>query len=276
MLPHITQYMKTQLTNRSPGINTHYIWVGDFNCYHPLWDKPRNNHLFTKANLELAQPLLNLLGRFNMKMALPPLIPTLCAHSTGNHMRVNSVFCDKILYEVITICNTDEESRPIKSDHFPIVTQSNFLMVKSINRPRYNFRDTKWTDFNKTLSNNFNDLPPPSTITSIAAFDNRLNKINGAVQDMINKHVKISMPCPYSKRWWSKDLAEWKKVTHQLGTSSKCQRQNPGHHVHEAYHIMQNQYAEGMHRAKADYRVEWLEGEYSQILTRKNNAITCG
>ena len=116
-----------------------------------------------------------------MKMALLQLIPTLCAHSTGNHMRVDNVFCDKILYEAITICNTDEESRPIKSDHFPIVTQIDFLTVKSINRPRYNFRDTKWTDFNKTLSNNLNDLLLPSTITSIAAFDNRLHKINEAV-----------------------------------------------------------------------------------------------
>ena len=65
-----------------------------------------------------------------MKMALLPLIPTLCAHSTGNHMRVDNIFCDEILYEAITICNTDEESRPIKSDHFPIVTQIDFLTVK--------------------------------------------------------------------------------------------------------------------------------------------------
>ena len=208
MLLHIAQYMKTQLTNKSPGVNAHYIWVGNFNCHHHLWDEPRNNHLFTKNNLELAQPLLNLLGRFNMKIVPPPLIPTFCAHSTGNHMRNDNIFCDKILYKAITICNTDEESRPIKSDHFPIVTQIDFLTVKSINRPRYNFRDTEWTDFNKTLSNNLNDLPPPSTITSIATFNNRLNKINEAVQDMIDKHVKISMPCPYSKRWWLKDLAK--------------------------------------------------------------------
>ena len=134
-LPHIAQYMKTQLINRSPGINTHFIWVSDFNCHHPLWDKPRNNHLFTKANLEFAQLLLNLLGRFNMKMALPQLIPTLCAHSTANHMRVDNIFCDKILYEARTIRNTDEESRPIKSDHFPIVTQIDFLTVKALTDP---------------------------------------------------------------------------------------------------------------------------------------------
>ena len=191
--------MKTQLTNRSPGVNAHFIWVSDFNRHHPLWDKPRNNHLFMKANLELAQPLLNLLGRFNMKMALPPLIPTLCAHSTGNHTRVDNIFCDEILYEVITICNIDEESRPIKSDHFPIVTQIDFLTVKSINRPRYNFRDTEWTDFNKTLSNNLNDLPPPSTITSIAAFNNRLEKLTKQCKTRSTNMSKSQCHAPTQK-----------------------------------------------------------------------------
>ena len=195
-----------------------------------------------------------------MKMALPPLIPTICAHNMSNHLRVNNVFCNEILYEAINICNTDEESKPISSDHFPIITQIDFLMVKSLNRPRYNFRDTKWTKFSKALSDNLNNLLPPSTITSIATFDNRLRKFNKAVQDMIDKHVKFLKPYPYSRRWWSKDLAEQKKVTCQLGSSLKCQRQNPGHHVHEAYFIMQNQYKEVMHKAKADYWVEWPEG----------------
>ena len=64
---------------------------------------------------------------------------------------------------------------------------------------------------------------------------------------------------PLLKWWWSKDLAEQKKATHQLGASLKGQRQNPGH-VHEAYCVMRNQYTEAMRKAKVDYWVEWLEG----------------
>ncbi|KAJ7347815.1 hypothetical protein DFH08DRAFT_936603 [Mycena albidolilacea] len=48
-----------------------YIWAGDFNRHHPLWDKLCNQHLFTSKNLDLAQPLLDLLARYGMAMALP-------------------------------------------------------------------------------------------------------------------------------------------------------------------------------------------------------------
>ena len=36
------------------------IWVGDFNRHHPMWDELRNDHLFTSANLDAAETLLEL------------------------------------------------------------------------------------------------------------------------------------------------------------------------------------------------------------------------
>ena len=38
------------------------IWLGDFNRHHPLWDEERNAHMFTKAALEAAQPLINMIS----------------------------------------------------------------------------------------------------------------------------------------------------------------------------------------------------------------------
>ena len=34
------------------------IWVGNFNWHHPLWDEPRNLHLFTPRNLDAAESLI--------------------------------------------------------------------------------------------------------------------------------------------------------------------------------------------------------------------------
>ncbi|KAF8237143.1 hypothetical protein L208DRAFT_1518974 [Tricholoma matsutake] len=82
--------------------------MGDFNQHHPLWDKARNTHLFTRENLDLTQPLLNMLGRHNMKMVLPPYIPTLCSHSTSNHTQVNNLFCTEGLMDA---CNTEDATR---------------------------------------------------------------------------------------------------------------------------------------------------------------------
>ena len=68
-LTHLSNYMRNRDNHLQAEGPIHSIWMGDFNRHHPLWDEARNAHLFTRGNLELAQPLLNMLGRHNMKMA---------------------------------------------------------------------------------------------------------------------------------------------------------------------------------------------------------------
>lgn len=41
-------------TARRGGNQGGMIWLGDFNWHHPLWDEPRNAHLFKCTNLEAA------------------------------------------------------------------------------------------------------------------------------------------------------------------------------------------------------------------------------
>ena len=61
-LKHISAYMQDRDRQQHIANPLHTIWMGDFNQHHLLWDKPRNMHLFTWENLDLMQPLLNLLG----------------------------------------------------------------------------------------------------------------------------------------------------------------------------------------------------------------------
>lgn len=63
------------------------LWLGDFNRHHPMWDEERNRHLFTTANLDRAQKLLDLISEYDMRMALPKDIPTLEAMATKNETR---------------------------------------------------------------------------------------------------------------------------------------------------------------------------------------------
>jgi hypothetical protein len=92
-----------------------YIWAGDFNRHHPLWDELRNQHLFTTENLAYAQPLLDLLARHRMAMALPRDIPTLRAFRTKNHTRLDNVFCSTSLLPLYITCTTDPEQMPPKT-----------------------------------------------------------------------------------------------------------------------------------------------------------------
>jgi hypothetical protein len=47
------------------------IWAGDLNVHHPLWEDPINHHLFTAANLNRAQELMNLVDDHGMEIVLP-------------------------------------------------------------------------------------------------------------------------------------------------------------------------------------------------------------
>lgn len=76
-LTHVSNFMRDRDNQTQAGTPVKTLWLGDFNRHHPLWDEAQNAHVFTHANLDLAQPLLNMLGRQNMKMALPPFTLTL-------------------------------------------------------------------------------------------------------------------------------------------------------------------------------------------------------
>ena len=259
-LTHLSAYMRNRDHQRYTVGPLNTIWLGDFNRHHPLWDEERNAHLFTRDNLELTQLLLNMLGRHNMKMTLPAFMPTLKSHSTGNHTRVDNVFCSEGLVDNIVKCTTDDAARPVKTDHYPIVTQLNIQTTRTTSKARPNFRLADWPELISTLKTNLANLPPPTEIADTQSFDNVLKALNHAIQDAVKKHVPISRPCPYSKRWWSTDLASEKKKTQQLGGRAKYQRTNPNHPIHEEYRRQRNRYSEKIRQAKAEHWVEWLEG----------------
>ena len=217
-------------------------------------------HLFTQNNLDLTQPLLNMLGRHNMKMALPPFIPTLRSRSTGNHTRVDNIFCTEDLIDAIIKCDMDDANHPVKTDHYLIITQLNIFAPKQAWKPRCNFRMTDWTEFVETLKENLTNIPPPVEINNIEEFDSRLKSLNEAVQNTVEKHVKLTKPSPYSKRWWTTELTKAKRKTCQLARKARQYRHNEHHPIHEEYRQQRNLYAELLRTTKMEHWAEWLEG----------------
>jgi endonuclease/exonuclease/phosphatase family metal-dependent hydrolase len=113
-----------------------YIWGGDFNCHHPMWDEIRNHHLFTRASMELVQPLLNMIAGFDMRMVLPEGIPTLKASVSGNYTRVDNVFCSAPLLCSFVLCDTVLGLRPANSDHMPVIYELSIEPVRVVHVPR--------------------------------------------------------------------------------------------------------------------------------------------
>jgi hypothetical protein len=273
-LTHVSNFMRDRENQLQAAAPIHTIWLGDFNRHHPLWDEERNAHLFTRGNLELTQPLLNMLGRHNMKMALPPFTPTLCAHNSGNFTRVDNVFCTESIMDAIIKCDTDEATRPVKTDHFPIITQIDIHAPKATWTPRRNFRLADWPELIKTLNENLANIPVPTEIHDINTFNQKLEALNGAIQSAIEKHVKLTTPSPYSKRWWSSELAKEKKLMQQLGKQSKYHREHEHHPAHERYRKQRNKYSESIQKAKAEHWAEWLENINQTSIWQASRLIT--
>ena len=63
---HATAHASRKLVTEDArlGKESLFTWLGDFNRHHPLWDEERNHHLFTPANTQRAQTLLNRLAEF--------------------------------------------------------------------------------------------------------------------------------------------------------------------------------------------------------------------
>jgi hypothetical protein len=91
---------------------------------------------------------------------------------------------------------------------------------------------------------------------------------------MIEKHVKLMTPSPYSKRWWTKELVSEKKKMQQLGGRSRYHPQNAQHPVHDEYQCQPNHYLEMIWEAKAEHWVEWLEGLNETSIWEASRLVT--
>ena len=111
-----------------------------------------------------------------MKMTLLAFMPTLKSHSTGNYTRVDNVFCNEGLINSIIKCTMDDASRPVKTDHYPIITQLDIIAPKATSKPRPNFRLADWPELLTTLKSNLENLMPPTELVDTQSFDKTLSK----------------------------------------------------------------------------------------------------
>jgi len=84
----------------------HLLWLGDFNCHHPLWDQHWSSHLLMWANLDRAQEVIDVMANYNFQMILPGGAPTLQALSTGNLTQTNNIFVSQELTSMVSECRT--------------------------------------------------------------------------------------------------------------------------------------------------------------------------
>jgi ribonuclease HI len=237
------------------------IWLGDFNRHSPMWDEARNSQLFTRPALREAQRLIDLAATWNMHMALRPGVNTLESTSSKNYTRPDNVWVSDSLRENIIKCDVLPAERPICTDHLPIITILDISLSRSSPPPRHNWRKIVWEDLTKDLKTELDKLPTPHVLRSTDEFKTSLKDFEDTLSRVIDKHVPLTKPSPYQKRWWSPALKKKRTEVRKLARKVyKLTRQhdfdNP---LHEQHRLLRNEYSQMIRDAKTEHWIDWLE-----------------
>ena len=162
------------------------VWLRDLNCHYPLWESDTNQHLDFLPNM--IQPLLDLLGMYDMDLALPPGIPIYetCA---GNWTHSNNVWISHLGVNLVTSCDTTPQIHPPNADHLPIIMTIDLSIPQTEKPPMCDFCGIDFNNFNKALKTNlagFSPPPsPPSRISTKADFESVVFLLTSSIQQTI-------------------------------------------------------------------------------------------
>ena len=82
------------------------------------------------------------------------------------------------------------------------------------------FRDTDYEELNARLKERLSQESPARHIRSKEEFHGKVNKLVETIQSVIAEKVPVKKPCPFSKRWWSKDLTKLQNIKYQLSNEA--------------------------------------------------------
>ncbi|RPD56721.1 hypothetical protein L227DRAFT_462903, partial [Lentinus tigrinus ALCF2SS1-6] len=175
-------------------------------------------------------------------MALPPSLPTLRASRTKNLTRPDNVFCSEELLDRISLCTVKMAYQGPTSDHFPIITHLEVPLAKAREEVRRNFRVVDWEEFRRTLGQELENVQLAELVDSPQVFDDNLSKLMAAINVAIEAHVPRTSITPYTKPWFTSELAEARRKMHDLAHEAKRFKADPQHAAHRAYKKARNQY----------------------------------
>ena len=264
------------LSNKYPDAyipnDTHVIVCGDFNRHHSWWECEENDHL-TSAE-PLIRPLLNLIDQFDLRMTLPPNIPTLQAFSTGNWTRPDNVWCTSHTTNLFTKCITDPGTRAPNTDHMPIHSELDLRIQRNAPKPHRNFRATDWEKFNEHLTTSLAAAPEPKRIRTPEEFREALDAINLALKAAVEKEVPLHNQVPHTKRWWNRELNAARKSKRRLANEAHKWRGLPDHHAHADHKRATKSYAKLIEDSKRAHWEAWLLDAAERDLWTANKYMT--
>jgi ribonuclease HI len=155
-------------------------------------------------------------------------------------------------------CQAPLHGRLPNADHLPIHTNLDFNLLYSDSEPRPNFRATNWEDLNAMLATELlaAGLTPETEILTTDDYDRFYHLLTTTIQKCIAEHVPKPKISPYSKRWWTRELTDMKRMVNK---ASRKHFKYPTPENRTQLHSLSAQYTKMMDKAKAQHWKAWLE-----------------
>ena len=174
----------------------HMFWLGDFNRHHPMWEDESNEHLFESE--DFIQPLLELLYKFNMTMALPKGLPTYQTVA-NNWTRPDNVWRMNHQDDLINRCDVMAAIRPPQMDHLPIVTILDFPLPRSEKQPGRNFCEADWPVICEKLDKQLKTRLLATQIRSVEEFNKRVLSFTKVLMEVLNSKILTTKLNPFAR-----------------------------------------------------------------------------
>ena len=243
----------------SDPATSHTIWLGDFNRHHPYWDDPNDTRIFTREALKAAEVLIEVIAEVGLEMALPSGTPTHYHNVMKQWTRLDQVFLSEHSDNVLITCDTLPAHRGIKTDHLPILMELNLSAAVTHDVPTPNFRNVDWDDFRKALSTNLTSHPSPPTLSNQRQIETACDNLTIAIQCTIREQVPVTNIMSKTKRWWTKELTQLRRVSDKLGRRSYNCKSLPKHSIHTEHKEVEKKYKKTMEYTKRQHWRDWLE-----------------
>ena len=174
-------YLDSFLTQNAhlvhPTVRDSVVWVGDFNRHHPMWEEEVNERLYEPT--DYITPLIDLLYRNDMLLALPKGIPTYQS-AAGNWTRPDNIWRCNTPDDPIMRCDVVPAIRPPLADHLPIITILDLPLPRIPESCSLDFRQANWIQVNEDLAQRLESDLPATKIRSRNEFESKVDHHQGS------------------------------------------------------------------------------------------------
>jgi hypothetical protein len=191
--------------------------TGDFNRHDQLWG---GDAVARTPRQGEGTPIIDMMAEHDLQGLLPRGTVT-WQSSRGHQSTIDLTLASAGLTERLLKCTTDDTAHG--SDHLAIDIEFDLALSESREAERKLWKHAKWEQLRETVANELATRPRPDN-------DKDLNVYAQYILDLttvaVQKHVPVSRPCKYAKRWWTEDLTKLRKDYTYWRNQARAVRRN--------------------------------------------------